>query len=55
MIPAEYGPGYDALSQQSYPNLFAPYYGQKVPFVNQAPGEYPNANGDVQAPDMIIY
>ena len=55
MIPAEYGPGYDANSQQSYPNMLTPYYGQSVPWVQPSNWWYPVGNGQVQAPEMTIH
>jgi len=54
-IPAEYGPGYDATSQQSYPNMQAPYYGQWVPWVNPSNWWFPTGNGQVQSPEMTYH
>jgi len=53
-VPVEYGPGWDATSQQSYPNYFAPYFGEKVAWIQPSSWWYANSNGEVQAPDMII-
>jgi len=48
----EYGPGYDATNVQSYPNKNVPDY--KVPWTNASNWYYPVAQGEVQAPDMLI-
>ena len=51
--PVEYGPGY-ASNTQSYPNVFAPFFGQRVPFENPSEWYYPNSNGEIQYPHMLI-
>ncbi len=46
-----FGPGFSG--QTSYPNVYAPFYGNSVPFVN--PSEYylSQTNGKIQSPQML--
>lgn len=46
------GPGY--AGQTSYSNAYAPYFGASEPFVNASDWWYPQANGQIQSPMMLM-
>lgn len=46
--------GFGDIAQTTYPNVYAPYFGAKEPFVNASGWWYPVTNGQVQSPHMLM-